>query len=178
MKISRLLSCVAATVTLALSAGIASAATLSIGSEMGLIGTYTPSGGTGLADATGLSIDPATIIIGSNDLAGQVGGTATYDGLALDGSAPAGPLFTTTGGLSFTLTSISVDLQNGQALDWTGTGILSLAGFDDTQATISWTGDALGGLNTFSSTITVVPVPGAVWLFASALAMLGLRRKA
>lgn len=177
MKFSRLLSCVAATVALGMGATAASAATISIGSEMGWIGNFSPTGGAGLGTATGVDIDPSLVIIGSDDLAGQVGGMITFDSLALDGSSPVGALFTTAGGLSFTLTSITVALQTPEALDFSATGILSLAGFDDTQAVMTWTGDADGGLNTYSAAVRVVPVPGAVWLFASALAMLGLRRK-
>lgn len=159
---------------LAMSNG-AFAATISIGSEIGFIGTYTPTGGSGLGDATGLSFVAATVIIGSDDFAGQVGGAVTVDDLALGG--PAGPLFTTAGGLSFTVTSLSVNYQTANALDFTATGIWSLAGFDDTAGTFEWTGDSLNGLYTYSASGAVVPVPAAVWLFASGLAGLGLIRR-
>ena len=176
MKTARLLSFVAATFALAFSAGVASAATISIGSEVGFIGTYTPTGGTGLADATGLTFGGGTVIIGSDDFAGQVGGSVTLNDLSLTG-VTADPFFTMAGGLSFTITGFTLDLQTENALNWTATGFWSLAGFDDTAGIFVFTGDSLNDVFTYSTAGSVVPVPAAVWLFGSALLGLGAMRR-
>lgn len=163
-------------VALGVSATNASAATLQ--GEIGFIGTYAVVGGT-LADATGLSFpNDGNAIAGTADFAGQVGATVSFNDISF--AAPAGELFTTSSGLSFTLTSLVIGSQTASALDWTATGFYSLAGFDDTAGTFSWSGDSSGGLFTYSATgaTTVVPLPGALVLFGSALAFFGRRRRA
>ncbi len=178
MKSTRLLSCLAAVAALTFGAASASAAMLS--GEIGFIGTFEATGGTGLGDATGLSFagdTNATVIIGSDDFAGQVGGSVTMNDFSF-GSLPVDPLFTTAGGLSFVLTSISIDLQTDNALDITGTGVYSLAGFDDTVGTFQWTGDELGGLMTYSASgASPIPLPAGIWLMLSGLGVLAARRK-
>ncbi|NNF15408.1 MAG: hypothetical protein HKN70_01615 [Gammaproteobacteria bacterium] len=156
----------------------ASAASISSFSEIALIGgTYTPTGGTGLADATGINAAPSLIAGGANDFAFAVGSMATFSPFDF---TTGGAVFTFASGGSFTATSISIDLQTAVALDVSMTGIYSLDGFDDTAGTFVFTSDALGGLFTYSGVGRIpepIPVPGALLLFGSALAGLGLTRR-
>lgn len=157
----------------------ASAAFISDNSEISLIGgTYTPTGGTGLHDATGLAANPSLIAAGVNDFTSAVGGLATFSPFDF---ATGGLIFTFAGGGAFTATAISIELQTATALDLLMTGVFSLDGFDDTAGSVAFTADAMAGLFTYSAVGTVeaapIPVPGALLLLGSALAVLGIRRR-
>ena len=156
----------------------ASAATISAGTGLGLFGTYTPDGGTTLDVATGLDFAaPALIGIGANDFAFSVGGEATFSNFDYD-PASSGTIFTFAGGGRFSASSITIDFQTATQLILSMNGTYSLAGFDDTPGTFVLTADALGDLYTFSgSGDVVIPIPGALLLFGSALFGLGLTRR-
>ena len=90
----------------------------------------------------------------------------------------AGPIaLWTIDGFTFVLESVMIVAQNSDFLALLGTGVVQAAGFDDTQASLALTANRAGGLYNFSAGISNVPVPAAVWLFASALLSLGFRRK-
>ena len=163
----------------------ASAAQIDAGSELAFFGTYTPTGGADLTSATGLVFPaPAIIAAGANDFAFAVGGNAAFAGFDFNPAA-LGTILTFSNGGAFTAANIVTDVQTTQSLDLTLAGIWSLNGFDDTIGRLVLTADALGGLYTFSAAGTVsplsipgeVPLPGAMLLFASALAALGLSRR-
>ncbi|MCX2980769.1 hypothetical protein EYC98_07740 [Halieaceae bacterium IMCC14734] len=171
--------------SLMMGAGISlsvSAAQISAGSEMAFFGTYVPTGGTDLTSATGLAFPaPVTIAAGANDFAFAASSLASFSGFGFN-PATAGPVLTFSNGGAFTAANIVTDVQTAQSLDLTLVGTWSLNGFDDTIGSLIFTADALGGLYTFSAAGTVanpavVPLPGAMLFFASALAGLGVLRR-
>jgi hypothetical protein len=147
-------------------------------------GGWSPTGGTGIADATGIDItgDVASVTCsfpiancqGSySGLAGAI--AATYNDFTF---APLGggiaPLWTFTQGLttySFDLQSVSVDEQDNDSIVLQGTGMLKITGLDDTLARWSFSGDTSGGLLAFSATNSV-PEPASLALFG--LGMFGV----
>lgn len=87
--------------------------------------------------------------------------------------------FASIGGFDFTLTGISVVFQNSSIIVIEGTAVASGNGFMDTTVDFFFTANQSGSLKNFSAGFTArpVPVPGALILFGSALAGLGLRRR-
>ncbi|MBT8447825.1 MAG: PEP-CTERM sorting domain-containing protein [Gammaproteobacteria bacterium] len=155
------------------------------GSELAMFGSLAPTGGTDLASATGLTFaSPVIIAAGANDFAFSVGGNATY--FDFDFAAPVlGTILSFAGGGAFTATSVTVDVQTPTALGLTLDGVWSLGGFADTPGILRLTADSLFGLSTFSSagiisvipSVSPVPVPGALALFAPAIVALYTRRR-
>lgn len=82
-------------------------------------------------------------------------------------------------GFSFELEDVTVASQSQFALVLLGNGTVSGAGFDDTAASFAFTGNCIPGFDNcnFSAGLTAVPLPGALLLFGSALAGLGLTRR-
>ena len=112
------------------------------------------------------------------------GTAATFSNITFN-PITLGQLWTFTVGpdtYSFTLDSISVDLQNSQTLVLTGTGTASITGFDDTAGTWSITANSDGQSLSFSSGAAVSPrVPDGgtsiALLGLSLLGIAGIRRK-
>jgi len=168
----------------------ASAALLSSATEIAFFGIFQPTGGTNLADSSGGTFpSPVTIAAGVNDFAFAVGGNATFLDITFN-PLTTGDILTFANGGLFSATEMVIDLQSETSLDLTLQGIWSLNGFDDTEGQLVLTADALGGLYTFSAAgtvfsnvispdieIAVIPVPAAAWLFASALAGLGITKR-
>ncbi|MFK8015780.1 MAG: hypothetical protein AB8G17_10105 [Gammaproteobacteria bacterium] len=158
----------------------ASAATIT--GSLTYSGNWTLDDGVALGSATSLAfpandfdVDGATgDFDGAGISAGDFGSIADFD-FALSGG-PAALL--EIAGLTFTLETVSVTAQTDAFLLLEGTGVITGANIMDTQATFFLSANVAGPLNVFSSGITAVPVPGAVWLFASALMALGIRRRA
>ncbi|MFK7888209.1 MAG: hypothetical protein AB8G16_15215 [Gammaproteobacteria bacterium] len=158
----------------------ASAATLN--GALTFSGDWVIGDGSSLADTTlllfpGSDFDADGAVGTFADLGIVEGDTGMLDPLSLDLSGGSISLLDIAG-VNFTLDTISIATQDATFLLVTGTGTLSAAGFDDTAATFFFSANTIGDLNVFSSGITAVPVPGAVWLFGSALMALGVRRKA
>lgn len=83
------------------------------------------------------------------------------------------------GKFSFTLEAVEIADQGDTFLVLTGTGTLSGTGLGTESYDFAMSVDGFGGLVAFSGVIspTVIPVPGALVLFASGLMALGLRRR-
>ena len=156
-----------------------------IDGEMTFSGDIEPTGGTDLSDATGLlfpsfdfGVDGTT-----GDFAaiqpGDIGAISNFNFSPLLPN-PVDPLLS-IGGFSYVLESVAVVDQDAMELLITGTGTLSAAGFDDTPYDFNMSVNMVTGeLSNFSASIgpaAVIPVPGAVLLFGSALAGLGLMRR-
>ncbi len=111
---------------------------------------------------------------------GDFGGIAQGTGGTLSTlNFGVGGAFASIGGFTFTLTDTSVVFQNSTIIVIAGTGVASGNGFDDTAVDFTFTANESGNLRNFSAGFTAqpVPVPGALILFGSALAGLGLRRR-
>ena len=87
--------------------------------------------------------------------------------------------FASIGGFDFALTSSSVVFQSATIIVIEGTAVASGNGFMDTTVDFVFTANQDGSLKNFSAGFSArpVPVPGALILFGSALAGLGLRRR-
>jgi len=84
---------------------------------------------------------------------------------------------------SFALESVTINNQTATNLSLSGTGTIfgAPAGFDGTSGNWELSANSAAGSSTFSwssSTVGVVPVPAAVWLFGSGLlGLVGMARR-
>ena len=165
---------------LALVLGASPAHAASITGSVSFGGSFLPTGGTGLADATGVDIIGDLAVVScaiSSSCQGSYAGVtglvgATYHDFSfnpLGGSTS--PLWTFTfGGLtySFDLGTVSIVEQTSSVLGLVGTGILHITGFADTFGKWSFSGDTSGGVFAFSSTASA-PEPASTLLLGLAL---------
>ncbi|MDH3588113.1 MAG: hypothetical protein OEQ74_01790 [Gammaproteobacteria bacterium] len=154
---------------------------------IGFSGLFNPTGGTGLGDATGISFSNAFVATTSGIYAGIPAPFATvanftdfqFSPLAPD---PVDPLWTVSfGGVdySFSLEDVSVDFQDNNELNLSGSGILSATGFDDTAGTWEFSGNTAGTILFSFSSISAAAAsePGILFLLAMGLPMLGVARR-
>jgi hypothetical protein len=85
------------------------------------------------------------------------------------------------GGFSFSMNDVTVNNQTTTNLSLSGMGVVSGGAFDATSGTWELTANTAEGSSTFSwssSTVTVIPVPPAVWLFGTGLiGLFGVARR-
>jgi len=169
---------------LCLSFVTASAYAVTLNGSLAVGGAYTATGGSGLADATGITLNDVFGNPSNGDFSAVNGLTppGTGGSFNFDPFAEADNIFTIDG---WTLDVTTLDAgfaQTATNLLLTGTGVLSGHGFDATVAEWSFSVGTTGpySMTATASGIAVVPVPAAVWLFGSGL--IGLvavsRRKA
>lgn len=78
-------------------------------------------------------------------------------------------------GWVFNLQSVTIITQTSNSLQLLGTGSVSGNGFDATAANWSFSTNTIGS---YSTTISAVPVPAAIWLFGSGLlGLAGIARR-
>lgn len=121
-------------------------------------------------DADGANGDFSAIIQGD---------TGTISTLSFGVDGPDTGTFLSIGGFEFSLTEVTVVFQMQSILLIEGTGTASGNGYDTTAVDFYFSANENGHLRNFSAGFTAqpIPVPGALILFASALAGLGMRRK-
>ena len=107
---------------------------------------------------------------------GDTGSISTLN-FGVDG--PAVGTFLSIGGFDISLTDVTVVFQIANVILIEGTGIASGNGYDATAVDFFFSANDSGSLRNFSAGFTAqpVPVPGALILFGSVLAGLGMRRK-
>jgi hypothetical protein len=157
-----------------------------ISGEVTFAGGFTPTGGTGLGDATGLEFSNVFVLDGTDDF-------ADIPSLDADGAltpvtftdfqfnplspAPVNPLWSIDGyGLSFSLASISVDEQTSTTISLSGMGLLTStdSNLDDTAGVWNLTGNTTRGLKfAFSSASGPIGVPEANTIALLGIGLLG-----
>lgn len=119
------------------------------------------------------SIDDGIVTTGFGDYAGVVPGTfVDFNNFVFSPLVSGTQLWTFSSGsntYSFTMSTISIVNQTTSIISLEGTGIASITGLDDTAGTFTLTLNQSGRAFSFSSSAAVVPVPAALWLFASGL---------
>ena len=152
-----------------------------------LAGAWTPvesDGVTGttidLATGIDFSGDQSVVVASSGDLSMGLYTLATMTDFQFNPLSPNPVDVWSVGGFTFSMDSVSIDTQDATALVLTGSGTISGAGFDDTSGTWAFSGQTASNI-TFSwssSNNTIVPIPSAVWLFATGLVgLVGVARR-
>lgn len=167
-----------------------------INGSVEIVGAFVPvddgSSQVGLDVATGIDFtnDAGIVVASAGDLSTLTFGTAAImsDFQFLPSLSPSPiTLWLATDSnsdpFSFELEAVTVNSQSATNLSLSGTGTIfgAPAGFDATPGTWELTANTADGSTTFSwssSTVGVVPVPAAVWLFGSGLlGLVGIARR-
>jgi len=154
-------------------------------------GLWVPTGGTGIANATGVDvvgnvavITCAALLACTGDYAvlnGQAVGNATYNDFSFaplgpPTGGPVAPLWTFVFGprtYSFNLETVTVVSQASTGILLSGTGMLNITGLAGTTGQWTFSGDGTKATFAFSSTATAVPEGGSTTAFLG-LGLLGL----
>lgn len=178
---------VAALATVAVVAlGVSSASAMMIDGEISFTSpSFTPTGGTGLGNATGF--DFVTNIATAQACAGDLltGGACAaglgtiedfdFSPLGSLGGGGVGPIadFWTIGIFNFDLEAVNILFQSGMALFLEGTGTMSATGFDDTPGNFMFTTQTAGD-RTFSASFSSATIPEPATLGLVGLGFVGL----
>jgi len=148
-----------------------------INGSLGIAGPYNPIDEFGtsvtLDVATGIDFigDSGVALTSSGDLTIPFLTTVAMTDFQFNPLSPNPVSIWSAGGFTFSMSAVSINNQNNINLSLSGTGTVSGNGFDLTSGTWEFTANATEN-STFtwsSSTVSVVPVPAAVWLFGSGL---------
>lgn len=158
----------------------------SIGFSSAVGASWSATGGTGVADATGVIFnanpagDDGVVTLGDGDYSGTLGSFVDYNDFTF--AAASGVTqwsFTDSGGIVYTLVmnNANVAVQNNNLISLQGSGILTATGFEDTLGQWSLSLNRNVNAFTFSSSAAAVPEPGVALLLGIGLLGMGLTRK-
>lgn len=160
------------------------ASAVPITGSIGFGGAFTPTGGTGLSDATGISFDSVFFLAGTGDFDAIPDSPALFTDFDFNPfSGPVDPLWQISLGgtnFSFDLDQILIDVQDANFLNLSGTGTLMAAGFDDTAGSWTFSGNSAGTIVFTFSSITAasaVAEPGVLILLGLGLPLIGVVRR-
>ena len=166
---------------LTVSFGAVTATAVPITGEIHFTGSFSPTGGTGLGDATGLSFNnPVYVASVSGDytiLVPYVDTATIHDFQFNPLLAPVDPLWETTlHGFEFKLESIIIDLQTATQLNLSGYGVLTAPNFDPTPGTWNFQGGgtALFTFRASDGSYTVADNGGSWMLLTAGLGLIVL----
>jgi hypothetical protein len=178
--------------------GAASAAAIVGTASIGGVGLdqFSPTGGATTADYTGISFGVSGNDFHINGAGGDLAGISGEDGTILDFTyVPSFSqidnfLVTLSNDATFTATSIIAGgpfsngwTNDGQFLNLSFSGILHVTGFDDTYATLNFTGTHTGQPYTWTASLNaagdpvVTPEPASLAILGAGLAGIGLMRR-
>jgi len=154
-----------------------------INGSFGVTGGLSATTSSGLAGVTDIAL---TSVFGplASDSTGDTSDVTIASMNMVTGSTASLSAFTPVNGFlniegwSLALTSLTITDQTAGKLLLEGTGVLTGGSFEPTDATWTFSTTSLNGYSMSVSTVAVVPVPAAVWLFCSGLfGLVGVARR-
>jgi len=157
-----------------------------IDGEITFAGAFIPTGGTGLADATGIdflenltiagsSAGTLFVMVGAGDFAGVMGSQGTINDFSfVDPFTPVTPLWQ-VGGFSFDLMDVDIVDQTDGNLYLTGVGLVHHDNYTSTSGewSLKISGYGYGATFGFISS-AVAPIPETMTLMLLSIGLLGL----